>query len=90
MTQDNNRISKRSPSEGPVLIGNRKQRPPTLPVTHCNEHLQVKMYGLTGILCDSLCHTMASMKRFFFSLFFKFNFVLLGGMQGNRYEGMGR
>lgn len=42
------------------------------PVTLCNENLQVKIYGIKGILCDSLCHTRASMVRLFFFLLFSF------------------
>ena len=32
------------------------QTPQTRQMTHCNEHSQVKMSGLKGILCDSLSH----------------------------------
>lgn len=46
-----------------------------------NEHLQVKMHGLTGELCDSLGHTTASTTRYFFLFLwlvfvFSFNFFL--------------
>ena len=43
MTQSNNRISKRSPSEDPVLT-----------TIQCNEYLQVKTCGQKGTLCDTL------------------------------------
>ena len=39
-------------------------------MTHCNEHLQVKLYGSKGLLHDSLCHTTASMMRLIFLLIF--------------------
>ena len=56
------------------------------PMTHCNEHLQIKMFGLLGILCDSLCHTMASRVRFF-SFKFYFIFFLCSGGEVARTEG---
>ena len=43
MTQDNNRISKRSPSEVPVL-SSRSEGPHTKP-SHCTEHSQAKKCG---------------------------------------------
>ena len=84
----------------------RNQRPKTRLKTHGNEYLQVKMYGLKGILCDLLCHTAASMLTFFlnvslvvfvFVLWFSlFVFILTSvlfcedRLQGQRDEGMGR
>lgn len=53
---------------------NRNQRFPTRPMTHGNEHLQVKMCGLKGALCDSLWHTTASTVRLFFRFLFFFSF----------------
>lgn len=47
-------------------------------MTHCNEYLQVKMYGIKGIFCDLLCHTTVPMMIFFF----KFYLILLGGAGG--------
>lgn len=41
------------------------------PMTHCTEHLQVKMYGLKFILCDSLGRTITSTVRFFFNFWNK-------------------
>lgn len=32
-------------------------------MTHCHEHLQAKMCGLKGVLCDSPGHATASMTR---------------------------
>lgn len=52
---------------------------------HCNEHIQIKIYGLRGTLCDSLGHTTASKVRFFILL-------CLGGKghsQGQRVEARG-
>jgi hypothetical protein len=46
----------------------RSQKPQTRPMTHCNKHLQEKMCGQEGMLCDTLWHTAASMMRWFFFL----------------------
>jgi hypothetical protein len=48
MTQGNNRILERSPSENPVLI----QIDVSIggSMTHCNEHLQAKKFGQNGII----------------------------------------
>lgn len=50
-------------------------------MTHSNEHLKVKMYGLKGLLCDSLDHSTASMRflkfDFCFAFFVCFLFLLL-------------
>ena len=54
MTQGNNRISRKRPSEDLVLRCSRSQRPWTRTMTHYNEHLQVKMFGQKGTLCDTL------------------------------------
>lgn len=35
----------------------RSQRPQTIQMTHCNENLQVKLFGKTDILYDTLWHT---------------------------------
>jgi hypothetical protein len=53
MTQDN-RISKRSPRENPRLMCSRNQRPQIRPMTHCNEHLQVKLFEQKSVLFDRL------------------------------------
>ena len=50
MAWGNNRISKRSLSEVPVLI----EWPKPLVPDHCNEHLQAKKCGQKGILWDTL------------------------------------
>ena len=56
-------------------------------------NLQVKMYGLKDVLCDSLGHTTASMPRFCFALIFGFfffgfifKFCFEGRLQGLRVE----
>lgn len=50
-------------------------------MSHCNEHLQEKLYRLKFTVCDSACHTADSTMSFFFP--FKFYFVLFGyGLQG--------
>jgi hypothetical protein len=49
MTKGNNRIISRSPGEGP-----QKLKPQTLPMTHCNEHWQVRMCGPQDIAWDTL------------------------------------
>lgn len=46
-------------------------------MTQCNEYLQVKMYELKGILCDSLDQTTASMLRFLLFFFVLFWFLVL-------------
>jgi len=46
MAQGNNGITKRSPREDPVLLCSRSQ---TRPKTHCNECLQIKMFGQKDI-----------------------------------------
>lgn len=65
------------------------QRPQTRPVTLCNEHLQVKIYGQKGLLGDSLCHTYCSFHdktvSFFPSFSFKFCFNF-----GEHCRGKGR
>lgn len=77
-TQSNNKISKRSPSEGPIIFSVAEAK--ILEPDH--EHLQVKMYGLKSVLCDSQDHATASMQRLCFVLFFVvvllLNFVLGG------------
>jgi hypothetical protein len=35
------------------------QRPQTRPMTHWNEHFQVKLFEQKGTLCDTLCHATA-------------------------------
>ena len=50
----------------------RSQRPQTRLMTHCNKHLQVKLFGQKGVLCDTLWHTTASIARvvlFFYVVF---------------------
>lgn len=48
-----------------------------------NEHLLVKICGLKGVLCDSQCHSMASMMRiFFFFYFLPFPFLVNFILQG--------
>lgn len=41
-------------------------------MTHCNgkKHFQIKMYGLKGVSCDSLCHTTASTTRLVYSFLY--------------------
>lgn len=51
---------------------------------HCNEDLQVQMYRLKVILCESLDHTIASMPKLCFS--FKSYFILGGKLQGQRAD----
>lgn len=34
-------------------------------MTECNEHLQVKMFGIQGMLCGLLDHTKSSLLRIF-------------------------
>lgn len=47
-------------------------------MTHCKEHLQVKIHELKGRRCDSMSHTTASTTRcfpsFYFGLIFGFSF----------------
>lgn len=65
MTKNNNRMSKRSPSENSIVMV--KQKVDTMNQTNdCNEHLQVKMIGQNDKLCYSLCHTTASTMIFLF------------------------
>jgi hypothetical protein len=96
MTQDNKRITERSPVRIQYWWSNRSQRPRTRPMTHGKEHLQVKMCGQRDTLWDTLCHTTASMMRCFyalFCLFFIFVFYFLSGeveMAEGGYKGMGR
>jgi len=59
----NLRISKRGPSDHPVLIEKRSQRPQTRPVTHCSEHLQVKTEQ-KGVLWDT--HPVIQYRLFLF------------------------
>lgn len=78
--------------------------PWTRPMTHCKEHLKVKMYGPKGTVCDSLCHTTDPPMRLllvwsvlgFLFVCFCLKIYLIWGwggrLQGRRmgYEGMGR
>lgn len=74
-------------------------------MTLSNEHLQVKMHGLQGKLCDSLGHPTTFMTKLFFIfifvwvlcfvlfLSFLLNFALFWGTgykDRGRYEGTGR
>lgn len=61
-----------------------KNMPRTRPMTHCHEHLQVKMHGQMGLLCDSLWHMAAFTTRF---SFYSILFCSLLEAEG-RYEGM--
>lgn len=84
MTKGKNRIPKRSPSEAVVVETKPDQG-------LCNEHLQAKLYWQKGMLCDSLCHTTASMMRFLFSILSQILFYW-GGFARTEggYEGMKR
>lgn len=73
MTQDNSRVSRRSPSEGPVSKCSRNWRLQSRPMSLCSEHLQVILYRPKSRRCDSLYHTSASTMRFSF-FFFSFTF----------------
>lgn len=64
-------------------IHSRNQRLRTRSMILCNEHFQVRVHGQKGLLCDTLCHTSASMIRF--SFFFLLNCILLEG--GTRAQG---
>lgn len=70
------------PKEAPERAHNRQcsrsQRSQTKPVTQGYQHLQLKMNGRKGKLCDSAGHTTASMIR----LTVKFYFVLGGSLMG--------
>ena len=44
----------------------RSQRPPTRPMTHCNKHLQVKLFGQKGVCIVG--HSTAFSVRFCFLL----------------------
>ena len=46
----------------------RSQRSGTRSITHCNEHVKVKLCGQRDILWDTLWHTTASMMRCFLCL----------------------
>ena len=72
MTQGINRISRRSSGEGPILI--EKQKPETLSQTNIDGNEHLKIYGLRGILCDSLGHTTVSTLRKLFLFCFLFWF----------------
>ena len=72
-------------------------------MNHCNEDLQIKLYTLKGILCDSLGHNTASMPRLLFICSFYWyvcyivfgfyvlllNFSLWGRLQGQRADAKG-
>jgi hypothetical protein len=59
MTYGNSGMLKRGPREDQVSVV--WQKPEAL--TQTNEHLQVKLYGQKGVLCDTLGCTMASTMR---------------------------
>lgn len=84
LTQVNNRLAKRNLSGGPVSTVWKKSEASNQ--TLCSERLQVKMYGLSGTLCDSLGHTTDS------TLGFSCLFVwfLAGKLQGQKVEGRGQ
>lgn len=73
MTLGNNRTTGRSHGEGLVLMV--FQKPRTRPMTHCEEHLQVKMCGQKSILWDTLTHY--SFQDKMFSMLFLVNFLLV-------------
>jgi hypothetical protein len=57
-------------------------------VTHCNEHLQGRLFGQKGILCDKPTHHSLHGKMFL-TLFITCFYVLLsfvGRLQGQRVE----
>ena len=47
-----------------------------------NERLHIEMYGYRTLLCDSVCHNVASMKTFFFLPFKKILFYFCVSRQG--------
>lgn len=93
MILGNSRIMERSFGEGLVLMV--YQRPEALTNTHCNDHLQVKMFGQMGVLCDTpqcprqqwICDgEVGEMDKQMLLLFFLFFFFLgAGSYTGGRW-----
>jgi hypothetical protein len=55
MTQGNNTVTRRNPSEDLILMVSQKPEVSNQrPMTHCNKHLQVKMCGQRARLWDIL------------------------------------
>jgi hypothetical protein len=72
MTQGNNRITLRSPSEDPILMVS--QKPETSNQTNDSLQCEIKMCGERGVPWDTL-YTTASMMRCFLCFVWVFLFV---------------
>lgn len=59
-TQRSNRITGRSPDVDLILMMSQKPEISNRSITHCNEHLKVKVCGQRDILGDTLWHGTAS------------------------------
>lgn len=55
MNLGNSRISESSIGEGPVLTVYQNPDDLSLINTHCNEHVQIKLFGQKYILCEIPC-----------------------------------
>jgi hypothetical protein len=80
MTQGNNRISMWHSNDNTALIGCQKPEVWMRPMTHCNDHLQERLFGQKCTLCDTLWASAVSLVSFLFVCFF-FSF-------GGRLQGM--
>ena len=89
MTQGNNRITGRSPSEDPILMVSQMPETPNQINAHCNEHLQVNMCGQRDILNRTLryylcffCLFEVCLVFFVYCCLFVYLFYFGGRLQG--------